>query len=138
MTAKLNIVAFICENHALAALKAASVAGDSLPESIHLVKLPCTGRLETTQILDTLREGADGVAVIGCLEENCYHDVGSMLARGCVERIKDILKDIKIEPERVEMFNIASVSSAMLMLKIKQFEAKIGSLSATPFKGVMK
>lgn len=138
MTSKLNIIAFICENHALAALKAASSAGESLPESIHLIKLPCTGRLETTQILDSLGEGADGIAVIGCLEENCYHDVGSMLARGRVERIKDILKDIKIEPERVEMFNIASVSGSMLLLKIKQFEAKIGSLPATPFKGVMK
>ncbi|MDH4122982.1 MAG: hydrogenase iron-sulfur subunit [Thermoplasmata archaeon] len=138
MTSKLNIVAFVCENHVLSALKAASTAGDHLPESVSIVKLPCTGRLETTQILDTLREGADGVAIIGCLEENCYHDIGSMLARGRVDRMKELLKDIGIEPDRVEMFNIASVSGSLLMLRISQFETKLASLPSTPFKGVMK
>lgn len=138
MTGKLNIIVFVCENHALSAIRAASASGESLPESFHLVKLPCTGRLETTQIMDALRAGADGIAVIGCLEENCYHDVGSMLARGRVERVKEILKDIQIEPDRVEMFNVASVSSSMLLLKMRKFEQKIGSLPATPFKGAMK
>ena len=135
---KINIVAFVCENHALSALKAASIAGDSLPESVKIVKIPCTGRLETTQMLDSIAAGADGVVVIGCLEDNCFHDVGSMLARGRVDRIKDLLKDIKIEPERVEMINAASVSGAMLMLKIRQFEGKLAALPSLPFKGAIK
>ena len=135
---KINIIAFVCENHALSALKAASIAGDSLPESVKIVKIPCTGRLETTQILDSITAGADGVVVIGCLEDNCFHDVGSMLARGRVDRIKDLLKDIKMEPERVEMINAASVSGAMLMLKIRQFEGKLAALPSLPFKGAIK
>jgi coenzyme F420-reducing hydrogenase delta subunit len=134
----LSIIAFVCENHAMSALKAASMAGESLPESVKIVKIPCTGRLETTQILDSIGAGADGVMVVGCLEENCFHDVGSMLARGRVDRIKELLKDIKIEPERVEMINAASVSGAMLMLKIRQFEAKLAALPSLPFKGAMK
>lgn len=138
MSDKLSIVAFVCENHPLSTLRAASASGHNLPESIRLVKLPCTGRLETSQILDALRAGADGVAVIGCLEENCYHDIGSMLARGRVERVKEILKDIQIEPDRVEMINIASVSGSTLLLKIRRFEERIGSLPVTPFKGAMK
>lgn len=138
MTGKLNIVAFVCENHAFSALRAISVSGESLPESFHIIKLPCTGRLETTHMLDALRAGADGIAVIGCLEENCYHDVGSMLARGRVERVKEILKDIQIEPDRVEMFNVASVSSSLLLSRLRKFEQKIGSLPATPFKGAMR
>ena len=138
MSNKLSIVAFVCENHAMSAIKAASIAGDAIPESIRIVKLPCTGRLETPQLLETLRAGADGVVVIGCLEENCYHDVGSMLARGRVDRVKTILKDIKIEPERLEMINSASVSGAMLMLKLRQFEEKLAKLPATSFKGAIK
>ena len=134
----LSIIAFVCENHAMSALKAASMAGESLPESVKIVKIPCTGRLETTQILDSIGAGADGVVVVGCLEENCFHDVGSMLARGRVDRIKELLNDIKIEPERIEMINAASVSGAMLMLKIRQFEAKLAALPSLPFKGAIK
>lgn len=135
---KLSIVAFVCENHAWSALKAASMSGESLPDSIKVVKLPCTGRLETTQLLDTIGAGADGIVVVGCLEDNCYHDVGSMLARGRVNRIKDILEDIRIEPERIEMINAASVSGAMLMLKLRQFESKLASLPASQSKGAVK
>ncbi len=135
---RLNIIAFVCENHALSALKAASISGESLPESIKIVKVPCTGRIETTQLLDSIGAGADGVVVVGCLEENCFHDVGSMLARGRVGRIKDILRDIKMEPDRVEMINAASVSGAMLMLKLRQFEAKVAALPVTGLKGAIK
>ena len=135
---KINIIAFVCENHALSALRAASIAGETLPESVKIVKMPCTGRLETTQLIDTITAGADGIIVVGCLEDNCFHDIGSMLARGRVNRIKDLFKDIKMEPERVEMINAASVSGAMLMLKIRQFEDKVAALPALPFKGAIK
>jgi len=138
VSGKVKIVAFVCENHAMSAIRAASTAGESLPDSVRIVEVPCTGRLETPQMLDAIGDGADGVVVVGCLEENCYHDVGSMLARGRVDRIKDILKDISMEPERIEMINSASVSGAMLMLKLRQFESKLAALPALALKGAMR
>ena len=138
MSGKLNIIAFVCENHAMSAIKAASTAGESLPDSIKIIEVPCTGRLETQQMLDAIGSGADGIAIIGCLEENCYHDVGSMLARGRVNRVKDILKDISLEPERIEMINAASVSGAMLMLKLRQMESRIAALPVSSCKGAIK
>lgn len=138
MSDKLKIVAFVCENHAMSAIRAASTAGESLPDSVRIVEVPCTGRLETPQMLDALGGGADGVAVIGCLEENCYHDVGSMLARGRVNRIKDILKDISLEPERIEMINVASVSGAILMMKLRQFESRVAAMPVLSLKGAIQ
>jgi coenzyme F420-reducing hydrogenase delta subunit len=131
----LKIVAFVCENHALDALNSARRAGDTLPESVQMIKLPCTGRVESVHLLDAIRSGADGVLVIGCLDENCYHDVGSRLARGRVNRCKDILKDIAVEPERVQMISCASVSGSMLMMKLRQFEKLLSELSKTSPKG---
>lgn len=138
MNGKVKIVAFVCENHAFAALRSISEAGESVPESIQLIKLPCTGRLETAHLLDALRLGADGVIIVGCLEENCYHDVGSMLARGRVEKCKAILKDISIEPERIEMINSASVNGKGLLLKLRQFEKRLFDLPKSPLKGGIK
>jgi len=135
---KLKIVAFVCENHAMSAIRAASTAGESLPESIRIIEVPCTGRIETPPLLDAIGDGADAVAVIGCLEENCYHDVGSMLARGRVNRIKDIMKDISLEPERIEMINSASVSGAMLMMKLRQFESRVAAMPVLVLKEAIK
>lgn len=131
-------MAFVCENHALAALTSASRAGQTISEAIKIIELPCTGRLETVQLLDTIRSGADGVVVIGCLEENCYHEGGSRLARGRVERCKEILEEISIEPERVEMINSASVSGSTLLLKLLEFEKRLSNLPESPFKGAMR
>jgi len=138
LSSKLKILAYVCENHALSAVRAACSSGESLPDSIQIVELPCTGRVETVHLLEAIRGGADGVVVIGCLEENCYHDAGPKLARGRVERIKEVLQDISIEPERVEMINVASVSGARLILRLRAFENKLAELPTSPFKGAIK
>lgn len=138
MTSGLNIVAFVCENHAMDSLRAASSGGETIPETVQIVQLPCTGRLETTQLLDSIRSGADGVVVIGCLEENCYHDIGSRLARGRVERIRQIMSDIGFEAERVEMINSASVSSSILLRRLREFEARLASLPVSPLRGAIE
>lgn len=138
MSSKLKIVAYVCENHALSAIRSACSSGESLPDSVQIVELPCTGRVETVHLLEAIRGGADGVVVIGCLEENCYHDAGPKLARGRVERIKELLQDILIEPERVEMINAASVSGARLILRLRAFEKQIAEIPGSPFKGAIK
>lgn len=119
-------------------MRSACSSGESLPDSIQIVELPCTGRLETVHLLEAIRGGADGIVVIGCLEENCYHDAGPKLARGRVERIKELLDDISVEPERVEMINAASVNGSRLLLKLRAFERKLAEIPGSPFKGAMK
>ena len=138
MSSKLKIVAYVCENHAMSAIRSACSSGESLPDSLQIIELPCTGRVETVHMLEAIREGADGVVVIGCLEENCYHDAGPRLARGRVERIREILQDISIEPDRVEMINAASVSGARLILRLRAFEKKLAEMPTSPFKGAIK
>ena len=60
-----QIVAFCCHYCAYAAADLAGSLRVQYPTSVKIVKLPCTGRLDTLHILKAFEEGADGVMVAG-------------------------------------------------------------------------
>ncbi|MGD8815226.1 MAG: hydrogenase iron-sulfur subunit, partial [Anaerolineales bacterium] len=103
-----HIVAYCCHYCAYAAADLAGVLRLRYPAEIKIVELPCTGRIDALEILHTLEHGADGVMIAGCLEGDCHFQDGNINARRRIERIKQRLAEIGLEPERVEMYNLSS------------------------------
>ena len=63
----LKIVAFCCQ---YCAYKAADLAGSlrlQYPPEFRIIQVPCTGRLDTVEVLHAFEEGADGVVTLGCM-----------------------------------------------------------------------
>ena len=78
------------------------------PTNIRVILVPCTGRVDVIHLLNAIEEGADGVYVAGCLEGDCHYISGNLKARKRVERVKKILTELGLEPERVEMYNLSA------------------------------
>jgi F420-non-reducing hydrogenase iron-sulfur subunit len=97
----MQIVAFCCRYCAYAAADLAGVLRLNYPPDIRIVQIPCTGRLDTLEVLHTLEHGADAVMVAGCLEGDCHFQRGNIEARARVNRIKQLITEIGIESERV-------------------------------------
>ena len=60
------IVGFLCN---WCSYRAADMAGTSrmkMPPNVRPIRVMCTGRLDPVFVLKALREGADGVLVMGC------------------------------------------------------------------------
>lgn len=60
-----QIVAFCCHYCAYAAADLAGSLRLQYPTNLKVIKLPCTGKLDTLHILKAFEEGADGVMVAG-------------------------------------------------------------------------
>ena len=60
-----QIVAFCCHYCAYAAADLAGSLRVQYPTSVKIVRLPCTGRLDTLHVLKAFEGGADGVLVAG-------------------------------------------------------------------------
>jgi coenzyme F420-reducing hydrogenase delta subunit len=131
---QLQIVAFCCRYCAYAAADLAGVLRLAYPPNIRIVQIPCTGRLDTLEVLHALEVGADAVMVAGCLEGDCHFQRGNIEARTRVERIKELLKPIGIEPERVEMFNLSSAMGRQFAEAAMQFSEKITALGPSPLR----
>jgi F420-non-reducing hydrogenase iron-sulfur subunit len=127
-----QIVAFCCRYCAYAAADLAGVLRLTYPPEIRIVQIPCTGRLDTLEVLHTLEHGADAVMVAGCLEGDCHFQRGNIEARTRVKRIKQLISEIGLEPERVEMFNMSSAMGRQFAEAAQEFTQRIIALGPSP------
>ncbi len=106
----------------------------SYPGNVKIVQVPCTGRVDTIHLLNTLEDGADGVYVAGCLEGECHYISGNIRTKKKVAYVKKILEDIKMAPERVEMFNLSSAMGQRFADIAAEMTQRIKALGPTPVK----
>ncbi len=106
----------------------------SYPADIKIIQLPCTGRVDIIHLLNALEDGADGVYVAGCLEGECHYISGNLKARRKVEYVQRILKELGVEPERIQMYNLSSAQGARFAEIAQEMVEKIKELGPTPVK----
>jgi coenzyme F420-reducing hydrogenase delta subunit len=100
-------IALFCCSNARGALSVPGKGEEALP-GVTIIELPCSGRIDEVTILRALRNGAWAVMVVGCLEDNCRYRTGNYQAWRRVEEARSLLKQLGVDPARVQMFHIAS------------------------------
>ena len=104
----------------------------SYPAEVKIIQLPCTGRVDIIHLLNAFEDGADGVYVAGCLEGECHYISGNLKARRKVEYVRRILKELGIEPERMQMYNLSSAQGARFAEIANEMVGIIRELGPTP------
>ena len=102
-------------------------SGMQLSESPTLIKTPygfivsmCSGRVSPELVLKAFEEGAWGVMVAGCPPEECDHD-GNYKTRRRLVLLKNMLKQLNIEPSRIKLEWFSTGESAKLDKSISSF-----------------
>jgi coenzyme F420-reducing hydrogenase delta subunit len=103
-----KIVAFCCEFCGYAAADLAGSMRLDYPSNIKIIRIPCTGRMDTLTVLKAFEDGADGVFFFGCLEGSCHFVAGNIRARKRLIYIRELLDECGIGSERVGMYNTSS------------------------------
>lgn len=130
----INIVAFCCHYCAYAAADMAGSLRFQYPDSVKVVKLPCTGKLDLQLILDAFEKGADGVMVAGCMEGDCHYQQGNLNAKRRVAYGQGLLGRIGLEPERVRMFNMSSAMGNRWAEAVREMDATVRKLGPSPLR----
>src|SRR5450631_3236227 len=128
------ILAFCCHYCAYAAADLAGSMRLQYPNNVRVLKLPCTGKLEVNFILAAFERGVDGVFVAGCLEGGCHYLEGNLRARRRVERSREILAEIGLEPERVEMYNLSSAEGPRFAEIVNEMTSRLAALGPSPLR----
>ena len=108
------------------------------PDSIRIIRVPCTGKVDLLHVLKAFEKGSDGVFAVGCLEGDCRFERGNLRARKRIEKAKQILDSIGIEGERVEMFNLSSGEGPRFAQIATEMTDRIIKLGPNPLKAAMK
>jgi len=130
----LNIVAFCCHYCAYAAADMAGSLRMQYPESVKVVKLPCTGKLDVQLILDAFEHGADGVMIAGCMEGDCHYQQGNLNAKRRAAYSQDLLRSIGLEAERVRMFNMSSAMANRWAAAVTEMDETVRKLGPSPLR----
>lgn len=123
-----SVVAFCCQWCSYAAADLAGSMRLEYPPNVRIVRVPCTGRVDTIHLLHAFEKGADGVFVSGCLIGDCHFMNGNAMATKRVAHAKEILEKIGIEPERLEMYYNSSAMGAQFAQTCIDFTERIKKL----------
>jgi coenzyme F420-reducing hydrogenase delta subunit len=128
------ILAFCCHYCAYAAADLAGSMRLQYPDNVRVLRLPCTCKIEVNHILTAFEHGIDGVIVAGCLEGGCHFLEGNLRARRRVERAKELLSEIGLEPERLDMYNLSSAEGARFAEIVTEMSQRLGQLGPSPLR----
>ncbi len=108
------------------------------PDSIRIVRMPCTGKVDVLHMLRAFEKGADGVYLVGCMEGDCRFNNGNLRARKRVEQARRILNAVGVEGERIEMFNLSSGEGPRFAEIATEMTDRIVGLGPNPLKAGKK
>ncbi|MCK6385890.1 MAG: hydrogenase iron-sulfur subunit, partial [Rhodocyclaceae bacterium] len=98
----------------------------------------CLGSVNTIWITDALNSGYDGVMMMGCKKGDdyqCHFVKGSEMAFYRMSKIDDTLKQLGLEPERVQTLEVAITDNARVAKLINDYAEQINQMGLSPMKG---
>ena len=100
-----------------------------LPVNIHLIKVPCTGRIDPLYVLNAVQGGAEGVVISGCLPEKCHFKEGNLAARRQLDEFSSFLYYIGFARERVRFVWLDLQDRGRIQRELAEFESQLARLS---------
>jgi coenzyme F420-reducing hydrogenase delta subunit/ferredoxin len=76
-----KIVAYVCNWCTYLGADLAGTARLEYPPNVRIIRLPCTGRIDTNLVVKAFEIGADAVLVSGCHPGDCHYTAGNYHAR---------------------------------------------------------
>jgi F420-non-reducing hydrogenase iron-sulfur subunit len=108
--------------------------GKSLPEALDTIRVPCAGRIDAFHMLQALENGADGVLIFACHEENCQSLTGNLMVKARMSYVYGIMEKIGLERERLELCNVATNNGAKFAEAVQKKCEDLRKLGPSPLK----
>lgn len=97
-----RIIAFCCNWCSYAGADLAGMNRMDYPESVRIIRVPCSGRVNPQYILRAFQKGCDAVLVCGCHPGDCHYATGNYYTQRRFLLMKKLLEYCGIEPERFQ------------------------------------
>jgi len=131
---RLKIIAFFCNWCGYAAADMAGVSRYEYPPTVEIIRVMCSARVDPFHILYALLLGVDGILIVGCYPGDCHYISGNLRAEERISKVKEWLKGIGLEPDRIRL-EWASAGEGLRLAKIiKEFTLQIEKLGINPLR----
>ena len=124
----IKILAFLCLKWGYGAADMAGTIRAQYPTSLRTVLVPCTGRVGPDIVMRAFGRGADGIIIVGWYPGECDYEKGNYFAYRLVGYLKEVIKTVGINPERLKMEFCSSAEGAKFQNVATEFDKSIREL----------
>lgn len=128
------ILGILCNWCSYAGADLAGSARLSYPETLRIVRVPCSGRVDPVFVVKGFQKGFDGVMVLGCHPGDCHYAKGNYYARRRIALVGKLLKSLGIDRERFHFEWVSASEGNRFAQLVAEFTEKLRKLG--PFEGV--
>lgn len=129
-----KIIAFVCNWCTYAGADLAGTSRIQYPPNVRIIRLMCTGSLDPVYVINSLLLGADGVLIGGCHPGDCHYISGNYKARRRVTILKEILRTMGFEKDRVWLRWISASEGQKFADTIKEMVTELRGLGPNPVR----
>ncbi len=136
---KPRVLAFVCENDAYPAFDMAGIQRLEYTAFLRIIPVRCIGSVNPVWVSDALSHGFDGILLIGCKPGDnyqCHYMEGSELVETRGENIRETLKTMMLEPERIQTEFLEINEYYRIPGIVNGFLEEIEDMGPNPFKGL--
>jgi len=123
-----KLVGFLCR---WCTYQGADLAGTSrmeYPPNLIPIRVMCSGRVDSSFVLDAFSRGADGVLIFGCHPGDCHYQEGNYKAMRRYNLLVKMLKQFGIEKERIRLDWVSASEGERFTNVVKEATSQIKSL----------
>jgi len=102
------------------------------PANLRIMRVMCSGRVESRFIIEALKRGADGVLIGACHIGDCHYVNGNHKTVRRFPIIKEFVKQYGFDPRRVKLEHISASEGAELTEISKEFVKELKILGKNP------
>lgn len=101
---KPKILGFLCNWCCYAGADLCGVSRHQYPSNIRIIRVMCSGRVDSEHILRAFEDGIDGVFIGGCWLGECHYSTeGNYDALSMMHLTRKVLDQIGVNPERLRL-----------------------------------
>ncbi len=128
-----KIAAFLCRWCAYAGADLAGTNRVTYPPNMIPIRVPCSGRVEPSWVIEALREGADAVLIGGCHPGDCHYVSGNYKTRRRVALLQKVLEELGVEPARLKLTWVSASEGMRFAQVVRDYVEEVRSLG--PYRG---
>ena len=132
-----RIVAFLCNWCTYAGADLAGTSRLQYPPNARVIRLMCSSAVNPAYVHRALLDGADGVLLGGCHPGDCHYMSGNYRTRRRVVVLKEILKNMGFQEDRVWLRWISASEGQKFAETIREMVDHLKKLGPNPAKGLI-
>ncbi|MHA1729163.1 MAG: hydrogenase iron-sulfur subunit [Promethearchaeota archaeon] len=122
------IIAFLCNWCSYSGADLAGTNKIQYPTNVRVIHVMCSAMVNPSWVINAFLNGADGVLITGCYEQDCHYKTGFKKTMDRFESIIAIMEELKIDPKKVRLESVSAGEGKKYADIINEFSNELAKI----------